>query len=84
MGRCRAFQERRSVFEGTYGVGVQALAAPVERSCARKPEALSLQRVGWPGQTAPESGAARSGRCMQQEVSGKRVLGEMRDQGAGG
>ncbi|MXQ83043.1 hypothetical protein E5288_WYG018596 [Bos mutus] len=67
-GRCRAFQERRSVFEAAYGVGVQALAAPVERSCARKPEALSLQRVGWPGRTAPESGAARSGHCMQQEI----------------
>lgn len=72
------------MFEAAYGVGVQALAAPVEHGCARKPEALSFQRVGWPGRTAPESGAACSGRCMQQEVSGKRVLGKMRDQGAGG
>ena len=63
------------MFEAAYGVGIQALAAPVECSCARKPEALSLQRVGWPGRTAPESGAAHSGHCMQQEVSGKWASG---------
>lgn len=67
------------MFEAAYGVGVQALAAPVERGCAWKPEALSLQRVGWLGRTAPESGAARPGALRQQEVSGKQGGGRVID-----